>query len=117
MLDHATEAWDVWGHRAGGTRRVPAEYRVFERDGWRCTVPGCSSYRNLHRHHIAFRSVGGSNEPRNCTTLCAFHHLRGIHAGTVGCAGDAPDGLRFSLGLRRGFAPLLAFAPGERLVA
>ena len=24
---------------------------VFARDGWRCTVPACSSRRNLHDHH------------------------------------------------------------------
>ena len=111
MLDHATE---VWSERPG---RMPKKYRVFERDGWRCTVPGCTSYRNLHRHHIEFRSAGGSDDPRNCTTLCAFHHLRGVHAGTVGCSGEAPDGLRFSLGLRRGYPPLFLYEAGDRLVA
>ena len=109
MLDHAAATWT---ERPG---RLPREYRVFERDGWRCTVPGCTSYRNLHRHHIAFRSAGGSDEPRNCTTLCAFHHLRGVHAGTVACSGEAPDALRFALGLRRGYPPMLDFGPGERL--
>jgi hypothetical protein len=109
MLDHAAATWT---ERPG---RLPREYRVFERDGWRCTVPGCTSYRNLHRHHIAFRSAGGSDEPCNCTTLCAFHHLRGVHAGTVACSGEAPDALRFALGLRRGYPPMLDFGPGERL--
>ena len=28
-------------------------------------------------------SAGGPDEPWNRTTLCAFHHLRGIHAGTM----------------------------------
>src|SRR5207245_1616073 len=29
---------------------------VFERDRWRCAVPACTSRRNLHDHHILFRS-------------------------------------------------------------
>ena len=109
MLDHAAATWTE------GPGRLPRDHRVFERDGWRCTVPGCTSYRNLHRHHIAFRSAGGSDEPRNCTTLCAFHHLRSVHAGTIACSGEAPDTLRFALGLRRGYPPMLDFGPGERL--
>ena len=44
-----------------------------------CTAPGCTSYRNLHRHHIVFRSHRGSNQPSNLTTLCAWHHERGVH--------------------------------------
>jgi hypothetical protein len=44
MLEHATQAW-------APERRRPSELAVFERDGWRCTVPGCSSYRNLQDHH------------------------------------------------------------------
>jgi hypothetical protein len=110
MFDHAFESWGA------NAPRVRREHRVFERDGWRCTVPGCSSYRNLHDHHIAFRAAGGSDEPGNRTTLCAWHHLRGVHASRVHCSGTAPDGLAFELGLRAGQAPLLRFAPGERLV-
>jgi hypothetical protein len=109
MLDHALEVWG-WGEP-----RVRKEHRVFERDGWRCTVPGCSSYRNLHRHHLEFRSAGGSDDPENCTTLCAAHHLRGIHAGIIRCRGRAPNGLRFELGLRPDGPPLAVYDPGERL--
>jgi hypothetical protein len=90
---------------------------VFERDGWRCTVPGCSSYRNLHEHHIVFRSRGGSHALANRTTLCAAHHLRGVHAGVVRCTGDAPADLRFELGVRPGQPPLLRYEPGERIAA
>ena len=89
------------------------EHRVFERDGWRCTVPGCTSYRNLHDHHIQFRSAGGSDDLANRTTLCAWHHLRGVHAGVVRIRGLAPDGLRFELGVRSGRAPLVAFDSRE----
>jgi hypothetical protein len=109
MFDHAFESWGANGPR------VRRAHRVFERDGWRCTVPGCSSYRNLHDHHIVFRSAGGSDELANRTTLCAFHHLRGVHAGRVRCAGRAPLGLRFELGLRDGRQPLLRYAGGDVL--
>jgi 5-methylcytosine-specific restriction endonuclease McrA len=68
MLDHV---FDVWSLDADGRRRVKREHRVFARDGWRCTVPGCTSYRNLHDHHIVYRSVGGAHELSNRTTLGA----------------------------------------------
>ena len=108
MFDHSFEAWGA------KDRRVPREHRVFERDGWRCTVPGCSSYRNLHDHHIVFRAARGSDDLGNRTTLCAWHHLRGVHAARVRCAGTAPEGLFFEFGLRPGREPLLRYAPGER---
>ncbi len=103
MLEHVIEAWSGGG-------RVRAAHKVFERDGWRCTVPGCSSRRNLQDHHIVFRSAGGSNALENRTTLCAWHHLRGVHAGIVRCSGRAPDGLTFEL-------PLVRYGPGERIAA
>jgi hypothetical protein len=103
MLAHAVDTWC-----AGKT-----DHRVFDRDGWRCTVPGCSSYRSLHAHHIVFRSAGGGDELVNLTTLCAWHHQRGIHAGLVHCTGQAPHALRFELGRRSRRAPLLVFGPGE----
>jgi len=88
---------------------------VFARDGWRSTAPGCSSFRNLHDHHIVFRSAGGSDDLENRTTLCAWHHLRGVHTGLVRCVGAAPHALRFEFGLRDNLPPLLTFGPGERL--
>jgi hypothetical protein len=95
MLEHALESW-------GSHRPLPKKYRVFARDGWRCTVPGCTGYRNLQDHHIVFRSLGGSNDLANRTTLCVWHHLRAIHAGLARCMGQAPGRLRFALGLRQG---------------
>jgi hypothetical protein len=68
MLDHALSSW---GALDGN---VAARHRVFDRDGWRCAVPGCTSMQNLHDHHIRFRSAGGSDAPENRVTLCAFHH-------------------------------------------
>ncbi len=110
MLDHALAAWGADDPLVG------SEHRVFERDGWRCTIPGCSSYRNLHDHHIVFRSKGGPDDPWNRTTLCACHHQRGVHGGWARCTGTAPDGLRFELGLRAGQPPLLCFSAGDRRV-
>jgi hypothetical protein len=106
MLDHALESW-------GSHRPLPKKYRVFARDGWRCTVPGCTGYRNLHDHHIVFRSLGGTDDLANRTTLCVWHHLRAIHAGLARCLGQAPGRLRFALGLRQGHPPLVSYAAGD----
>jgi hypothetical protein len=86
---------------------------VFARDGWRCTVPACSSRRNLHDHHIRFRSRGGDNARDNRTTVCAAHHLHGIHDGTIQAFGAAPHAIEWQLGTRPGTTPLLAFV-GDR---
>jgi hypothetical protein len=106
MLDHAFAAW-------GADAKVAARHRVFARDGWRCAAPGCSSLRNLHDHHVRFRSAGGSNALENRVTLCAFHHLRGVHAGRLRCVGRAPDGLTWQLGVRPGVRPLLAYRSSD----
>jgi hypothetical protein len=107
MLDHVLGCWGALH------AKVAARHRVFERDGWRCTVPGCTSMQNLHDHHIRFRSAGGSDEPANRVTLCAFHHLRGVHAARLRCVGTAPDGLTWQMGLRPGVAPLVAYRSGD----
>ncbi len=111
MLDHALEAW---AHPSCERRR---DYRIFRRDGWRCAMPGCSSYRNLHTHHIRYRSHKGGDEDENLVTLCAFHHLRGEHAAVLRIRGRAPAELRFELGLRSEGPPLVTYASGDRLVS
>ena len=98
-------------------RHTSARHRIHERDEWRCTVPGCTSQRNLQRHHIVFRSAGGGHGAGNQTTLCAFHHLRGVHAGRVRITGEAPHGLTFELGVRATRAPLVRYASGDRVMA
>jgi hypothetical protein len=109
MFEHAFEVWSPHAPH------VPRAHRVFERDGWRCTAPGCSSYRNLQDHHVVFRSLGGSGALSNRTTLCAWHHLRGVHAGIIRCAGDAPDHLVFELGLRAAGPPLARYCGDQRI--
>jgi hypothetical protein len=79
---------------------------VFARDGWRCAVPACSSRRNLHDHHIVFRSHGGGNERDNRVSVCAWHHLRGLHARRVRAWGKAPDDITWEVGVGLGHPPL-----------
>ena len=88
---------------------------IFGRDGWRCAVPACSSRRNLHDHHLLFRSRGGDNAHDNRITVCAWHHLRGIHGGRVRAWGMAPDAITWQLGVRPGGPPLLTLL-GDRYV-
>jgi hypothetical protein len=107
LLDCALFAWTLRDPRA--KRADP----VVERDGYRCGVPGCTSRRNLHVHHVAFRSAGGSDELSNRVTLCAFHHLRCLHAGILRISGRAPDELVFELGLRAGAPPLARYRSGD----
>jgi hypothetical protein len=107
MLDCALLAWTLREPRA----RRPDP--VIERDGFRCAVPGCTSRRNLHDHHLRFRSAGGCDEAGNRITLCAFHHQRCVHTGLMRILGRAPDGLVFELGLRPGAPPLLRYRSGD----
>ena len=109
LVEHAIAAWEAEG-------RAFQDYADFERDGFRCTVPGCTARRNLQSHHVVFRSHGGPDEPWNRTTLCAFHHHRGIHARLVACTGRAPDQLEYALGLRAGGSPLLRARSGDVLL-
>ncbi len=77
------------------------------------SVPVCTARRNLHVHHLVFRSRGGGNGRENRITLCAWHHLRGIHAGRVRAEGNAPDALTWEIGVCTGKRPLLRLI-GER---
>ena len=71
---------------------------IHERDGWRCRVPACGSRRNLQEHHVLYRSRGGDNRRGNRVSICAWHHLRGIHGGVVRAHGDAEASIRWQLG-------------------
>jgi hypothetical protein len=94
MLDHAIATWLEVGAQFD-------DYADFTRDGFRCTVPGCTARRNLQSHHIWFRSARGPDVAWNRTTLCAYHHHRGVHAGSLALRGRAPDGLVYTLGVGR----------------
>jgi hypothetical protein len=110
MLDAALLAWSV---RDRTLRRADP---VFERDGWRCAVPGCTSRCNLHDHHVTFRSAGGSDALANRITLCAFHHQRGVHTGLLRVLGEAPDRLVFELGMRPQRPALARYRSGDVLI-
>ena len=98
LLDHVSADWQ---------RQPRHRDPVFARDGWRCAVPCCTSRRNLHDHHLLYRSRGGRNTRDNRITVCAWHHLRGIHQGRVRAWGTAPDDVTWELGTRPGCEPLL----------
>ncbi len=105
LLDHVHQEWSAQpGHRDP----------IFARDGWRCAVPACTSRRNLHDHHLLFRSRGGGNARDNRITVCAWHHLRGIHQGRRSW-GTAPDTITWQLGCRPG-QPALLTLQGDRYV-
>ena len=89
---------------------------IFERDGWRCAVPACGARASLHDHHIVYRSHGGANAHLNRVSICAAHHLRGIHGMRIRVEGVAPDDLTWELGLRRPHPPLMR-THGDRYVA
>jgi len=90
-------------------------YHIFERDGWRCKAPGCTSRSGLNEHHITFRSQQGADYAANLVTLCVGHHQDGLHAARIRCFGSAPDALWWDLGARPGREPLARYF-GDRLV-
>jgi len=98
---------ETWGVRADAAWR--RRYRIFERDGWRCRVPGCTSRGNLQVHHVEFRSRGGGDDDANLAVLCATHHLQGIHRNRVRCHA-LPDGLfAWEFGPDSATGPLVAY--------
>ncbi len=114
MLEHCFEAWGLRDPKQERERK--RDYRIFERDGWLCAVPGCTSYRNLQAHHKHYRSHGGDDADENLITLCAWHHQRALHHDRViRVVGRART--RFELGVRRGRAPLAVYASGDVLVS
>jgi hypothetical protein len=110
LLDHTIAAWSEQGEAF-------REYADFTRDGFHCTVPGCTARQNLRSHHIVFRSHPRADEPWNRTTLCAFHHQRGVHARVIRLTGRAPEALVYALGLRGGAPPLLRFRSGDVMLS
>jgi HNH endonuclease len=96
LFRHLVEVW-----KPVLTERYTVQHRVLERDGYRCKVPGCSRAA-AHAHHIVLRSQGGTDDPSNLVSLCATHHLRGVHMGRIRVSGKAPDQLKWELGIRRG---------------
>jgi hypothetical protein len=95
LLEDFAVTWD--NDAAAPGRR---DDRIFIRDGWRCSAPGCSSRRHLECHHIVYRSHGGDEDDANKASLCRFHHQRGEHGGLLQVRGRAPTDLAWRLGRR-----------------
>jgi hypothetical protein len=94
MLEDFVETWD--DPRAMPRRKAD---RIYIRDGWRCTAPGCSSRKNLESHHLKYRSRGGDlRSEANQITLCRFHHHMGEHGAFAKCSGTAPLDIVWRLG-------------------
>ena len=68
-----------------GLRKLARRYPIHERDRWRCMVPGCSRTGRLHRHHIVWRSKGGTDDAWVLISVCSIHHDLIHEHGTVGC--------------------------------
>ncbi len=66
--------------------------KVAERDGWKCTRPGCSNRSALTANHIVPRARSGPDEAWNLHTVCAVCHAA-ITEGRLKVKGRAPRGL------------------------
>ena len=97
LAEHFVEVWREQLKQANTLQR-----RIRARDKHFCQVPGCSRAA-VHAHHIKPRSQGGSDDPSNLISLCAAHHLHGIHGGRMRVTGSAPDKIVWEFGLRRSY--------------
>ncbi|MDQ7824283.1 MAG: hypothetical protein RDV48_15890 [Candidatus Eremiobacteraeota bacterium] len=88
LLDSFLETWDL-------PEKRDIHSRTLARDNYQCQAPGCRCRRNLHSHHIIFRSHGGSDKLHNRIALCFAHHLRCLHEGHLKIRGTAPHHLTF----------------------
>ena len=104
---------------AGGRRRLARATHAGEHA---VEVPRLRSRRlalhgsglQLAQEPAVFRSAGGDDALDNQTTLCAFHHQRGVYAGLVRIQGRA-EGDTSELGLRPGLPPA-RYRSGDRLL-
>ena len=69
--------------------------QVLHRDDLTCANPGCGRRRNLHAHHIAFRSNGGRTVLANEVTLCDMCHAL-VHKGLLDVTGSPATGLTWT---------------------
>ena len=95
--------------------RYALNHKTFERDGWRCTVPGCHSRGALHSHHTEWKSHCGPDDLPNRTSLCFGHHKMALHEGFIQVEGIAPNALTWRLGVRGNGEALLTVGPGEKV--
>jgi hypothetical protein len=87
-----------WDDPRRKTASSTLQRRVIERDGCRCTAPGCTARRNLQVNHIQERSHGGLDAAWNLHAVCAAHHLHFIHGGRASVRGRAPGNMVWRIG-------------------
>jgi hypothetical protein len=104
-------------HDTPEARRLERRHRIIARDGYRCTVPGCTSRMNFHSHHLEHQAQGGTDDEWNQATGCAGHHGPGFHGGVIEIGGFAPDRLVFRLGINPKTGQALACYRNERRVS
>jgi hypothetical protein len=102
--------WSAWRHLLGTS---VAYGQIYIRDRFRCSSPVCSR-RDVTPHHILFRSAGGSDDPRNTTSVCTWCHLCGVHGGRIRAVGAA-ERIRWELGAPG--CPCLVVHGRERVAA
>jgi hypothetical protein len=111
ILEAAVREWE-----RQDPSRIPTEWRILERDAYRCQVPGCTSRKNLEVHHLIYQSRSGPDDPWNLITHCHTHHHHRVHGpGTVKVYGNAPGGLTWELGARLGRRPWIRLR-GEKIL-
>jgi 5-methylcytosine-specific restriction endonuclease McrA len=78
------------------TQSIPpaVRRRVLERDGRKCSVPGCRHGQYLDLHHVKPRAEGGDHDPKLLVTLCGAHH-RAAHVGALVVSGSYSSGFVF----------------------
>jgi hypothetical protein len=78
------------------TQSIPpaVRRRVLERDGRKCSAPGCRHGQYLDLHHVKPRAEGGDHDPDRLVTLCGVHH-RAAHVGTLVVTGSYSSGFVF----------------------
>jgi hypothetical protein len=88
-----------WARHEPFCRRHAKNYDILERDGFRCTTPGCTSRAGLHGHHVDYSPDGRVDDPWNITCMCSACHLVGLHRkGFIRVRGRAPHRLLWDLG-------------------
>lgn len=64
---------------------------VLKRDGFRCSVTGCTTRASV-ADHIKPRAIGGADDPHNLRSLCERHHNTRRRGGKRGAAGTDAQG-------------------------
>jgi hypothetical protein len=90
---------ETWQDDPRVNRSLSRSQKIRARDLGCCQAPGCSR-RGAHAHHVVFEGRGGGHAEMNLISLCAFHHLVGIHEGFMTVRGLAPDRLVWTAGGR-----------------